>query len=144
MILQRLVGGTGQGLAFLRTTAHNVLQRHQTLHDMLDWSYELLDPQQHRLFGRLSVFLGGWTLHAALAIGMAEDQTATLDDVLEQVESLIDHSLVKRMLREEGPLEENPEPHFHFLETIREYGLGRLGACGEREAMQRRHGTYYR
>ncbi len=143
LILQRLVGGTGQSLTFLRTTAHNVLQRHQTLHDMLDWSYELLDPPQQRLFRRLSVFLGGWTLHAALAIGMAEDQTATLDDVLEQVESLIDHSLVKRMSREEGPLEENPEPRFHFLETIREYGLGRLGACGEREAMQRGHATYY-
>ena len=143
LILQRLVGGTGQSLTFLRTTARNILQRHQTLHDTLDWSYELLDPPQQRLFRRLSVFLGGWTLHAALAIGMAKDQTATLDDVLEQVESLIDHSLVKRMSREEGPLQENPEPRFHLLETIREYGLGRLGACGEREAMQRRHATYY-
>jgi len=143
MILQRLAGGTGQSLTFLRSTAHNVLQRYQTLHDMLDWSYELLDPQQQCLFRHLSVFLGGWALPAALATGMAEDQTATLDDVLEQMESLIDHSLVKRMPLEEGPLEENAEPRFHFLETIREYALGRLVACGEREDMQRRHATYY-
>ncbi len=146
MILQRLTGGTGHSLAFLRSTAHNVLQRHQTLQDTLDWSYELLDPRQQRLFRQLSVFLNGWTLHAALTICMAEDQAATLDTLLEQMESLIDHSLVKRMPLEEGPLEENPEPRFHFLETIREYALGRLGACGEREdveEMQRRHATYY-
>jgi predicted ATPase len=142
-ILQRLADGTGQRLAFLRSTARNVLPRHQTLHDTLDWSYELLNPQQQYLFRHLSVFLGGWTLHAALAIGMAEDQSATLDDVLEQMESLIDHSLVKRMPLEEGPLEEHPESRFHFLETIREYALGQLEAYGEHEDVQRQHAAYY-
>jgi len=142
MILQRLVSGTGQRLTFLRSTARNVLQRHQTLYETLDWSYELLDPQQ-RLFRRLSVFLGGWTVHAALALGLEEGQILPLDDVLEQVESLIDHSLVKRMSLEKDPLEENPELRFHFLETIREYALGQLEARGEREDMQRRHATYY-
>src|SRR2546421_3109510 len=143
MILQRLAGGTGQSLTFLRSTAHNVLQRHQTLHDTLDWSYELLDLRQQCLFRRLSVFLGGWTLHAALNIAAAEDQATTLDDLLEQMEALIDHSLMKRMSLEERPLEGNPEPRFHLLETIREYALGQLGACGEREDIQRRHATHY-
>ncbi|TMC16113.1 MAG: tetratricopeptide repeat protein [Chloroflexi bacterium] len=143
MILQRLAGGTGQSLTFLRSTAHNVLQRHQTLHDTLDWSYELLDLRQQCLFRRLSVFLGGWTLHSALTIAAAEDQATTLDDLLEQMEALIDHSLVKRMSLEERPLDENPEPRFHLLETIREYALGQLGACGEREDIQRRHATHY-
>ncbi len=140
IILQRLVSGTGQRLTFLRSTARNVLQRHQTLYETLDWSYELLDPQQQRLFRRLSVFLGGWTLHAAQALGLEEGH---LDDVLEPMESLINHSLVKRMPLEKGPLEGNPEPRFHFLETIREYALGQLEACGEREDMQRQHATYY-
>ena len=166
MILQRLVSGTGQRLTFLRSTARNVLQRHQTLYETLDWSYELLDPQQQRLFRRLSVFLGGWTVQAALALGLevghglpiepADPQgsrasgvagshfnAAPLDGVLEQVESLIDHSLVKRMSLEKDPLEKNPELRFHFLETIREYALGQLEACGEREDMQRRHATHY-
>ncbi len=143
MILQRLAGGTGQSLTFLRSTAHNVLQRHQTLHDTLDWSYELLDLRQQCLFRRLSVFLGGWTLHAALNIAAAEDQATTLDDLLEQMEALIDHSLVKRMALEERPLEEISEQRFHLLETIREYALGQLGACGEREDIQRRHATHY-
>ncbi len=142
-IVQRLAGGTGQSLAFLRHTAHNVLPRHQTLHDTLDWSYKLLDPQQQCLFRRLSVFLGGWTLHAALAICLPEDQAATLDEMLEQMEILIDHSLVKRLSLEDPPLEENTEPRFHFLETIREYALGQLAASGEREDIQRRHAIYY-
>ncbi len=143
IILQRLVSGTGQRLTFLRSTSRNVLQRHQTLYETLDWSYELLDPQQQRLFRRLSVFLGGWTVHAALALGLEEGPIAPLGDVLEQMESLIDHSLVKRMSLEKDPLEKNPEPRFHCLETIREYALGQLEACGEREDMQRRHATYY-
>ncbi len=143
MILQRLADGTGQNLTFLRSTAHNVLQRHQTLQKTLDWSYELLDPSQQCLFRRLSVFSGGWTLHAAMAIGMAENQATTLDDVLEHIEALIDHSLVQRMSREEGSFEEHAEPRFHFLETIREYGLGRLEACGERAKLQRQHAIYY-
>jgi predicted ATPase len=142
-IVQRLAGGTGQSLAFLRHTVHNVLPRHQTLHDTLDWSYKLLDPQQQCLFRRLSVFLGGWTLHAALAICLPKDQAATPDEMLEQMEILIDQSLVKRLSLEEPPLEENTEPRFHFLETIREYALGQLEACGEREDIQRRHAIYY-
>ncbi len=142
-ILQRLAGGPGQRLIFLRSTTSNVIQRHQTLHDTLDWSYELLDSPQRCLFRRLSVFLGGWTAQAALATGMPENKAATLDNVLEEMESLIDHSLVKRMSLEEGPLEEKAEPRFYCLETIREYGLGRLEACGEWEDMQRRHATYY-
>src|SRR5215469_3276956 len=135
IILQRLVSGAGQRLAFLRSTSRNVLQRHQTLYETLDWSYELLDPQQQRLFRCLSVFLGGWTLHAAQALGP--------DDVLEQMESLINHSLVKRMSLEKGPLEEKLEPRFYFLETIREYALGQLEACEEREDLQRQHAAYY-
>jgi len=143
LILQRLAGGGGQRLTFLRSSARDVLPRHQSLHDTLEWSYELLDPPQQRLFRRLSVFLGGWPLDAAVAIGLAEDQAATLDDALERIESLIDHSLVKRVLPEEGPPEENAELRFYFLETIREYAMGRLEACGEREDIQRRHAIYY-
>ena len=59
------------------------------------------------------------------------------------METLIDHSLVKRMPLEEGPLEAHLELRFHFLETIREYALGQLGAHGERENVQRQHATYY-
>jgi Predicted ATPase len=143
MILQRLGDGTGQSLTFLRSTTRNVLQRYQTLQKTLDWSYDLLDPAQQRVFRRLSVFLGSWTPHAALAITMGELPTGTLDDALEQIEALIDHSLVKRMVQAEDVQAEKLEPRFYFLELIREYGLVQLEAAGELEDIQRQHALYY-
>ncbi|HZU70333.1 MAG TPA: NB-ARC domain-containing protein [Ktedonobacteraceae bacterium] len=155
-IWQRLVDSRGGRLAFLHATTYNTLQRHQTLQETLDWSYDLLNERQQRLFRRLAVFLGGWSLHAALAIAVSDNEKTTLDDALLQMEALIDHSIVKRALPESmaSPLaspdqfaeifeEANPEPRFYFLETIREYALKQLAASGELEEMQRSHATYY-
>ena len=140
-LLQKLVDR--QSLTFLRSRAHNVLPRHRTLYETLDWSYELLDPAEQCLFLRLGVFLGGWTAQAVLAICLATDQTATLDDALERIEALIDQSLVKCTLPAGGSQDVSLEPRFYFLETIREYSRGRLEACGEHAELQRQHATYY-
>ncbi len=142
-ILDRLAQGTGQSLTFLRSTAQDVPPRHRTLRDMLDWSYELLDARQQRFFRRLGVFLGGWTLEAALAVGLEENPAATLDDALEQMRALIDHSLVKRIALEKDCPHERLEPRFYCLETVREYALGQLEASGECEEMLRRHAAWY-
>ncbi|GAC1507743.1 MAG: hypothetical protein NVS2B12_22860 [Ktedonobacteraceae bacterium] len=142
-ILQRLTSERGQSLTFLRSTARDISRRHHTLHETLDWSYELLDPEQQRLFRRLSIFLGGWTLQAARAIALDEPQAFTLDAMLEQIESLLDHSLVKQLPYAEGSDLNDQEPRFYFLETIREYGLEHLEASGERTPIQKRHAQYY-
>ena len=42
-----------------------VLPRQQTLKATIDWSYDLLSPNERLLLQRLSVFAGGWTLEAA-------------------------------------------------------------------------------
>ena len=77
--------------------------RQQTLRATIEWSYELLDPDERRLLAALSVFRGGWTLEAA-------EQVADAD--LELMQSLVDKSLVRRW--ESG--------RFGMLETIREFG----------------------
>ena len=143
LILDKLTDKTGQSLTFLRSTARDVLHRHQTLQNTLDWSYGLLDPQLQCCFRRLGVFLGGWTADAVAAIAILDGGTASRDEALDVIESLIDHSLVKRMLLETGSPVDEKEPRFYFLETIREYAMGRLEACGEREDVQRRHSKYY-
>lgn len=136
-------GHTGKGLSFLRATASNMDQRHQTLHDTLNWSYELLDAGQQRLFRRLGVFLGGWTIPSAAAICVEENRPAKEDDLLAQIESLIDHSLVRQALPEEDSRLEWDEPRFSYLETIHDYAREQLQANGELEAMQQRHAHYF-
>ena len=142
-ILEKLTDRTGQGLTFLRSTARDVPQRQQTLLETLDWSYGLLDLPLQSLCRHLSVFSGNWTIDAVVAICLPRDKTAARDEVFDLLEILIDHSLVKRVILGQGFSEEQQEPRFYFLETIREYALKQLEESGEREEAQRRHAEYY-
>ncbi len=92
--------------------------RHQTLRATLDWSYDLLTEPHRKLFARLAVFAGGWTLDAAETVCDGDL------DVLDGLASLIDKSLIKREGTEE-------EPRFALLKTMREYALEKLQGAGE-------------
>lgn len=142
-ILEKLTDRTGQSLTFLRSTARDVPQRQQTLLDTLDWSYGLLDLPLQTLFRHLGVFPGSWTIDAVVAICFPHQKAATRDAALDLIEALIDHSLVKRMMLAAESSDEQQEPRFYLLETIREYALKQLEASGEREMAQRRHMEYY-
>ncbi|HEV2415638.1 MAG TPA: adenylate/guanylate cyclase domain-containing protein [Candidatus Dormibacteraeota bacterium] len=83
--------------------------RHRTLRTTIQWSYDLLTPDERRLFAALSVFRGGWTLEAAERVADAD---------LEVLQSLIDKSLVRRS--ESG--------RYTMLETIREFVTDQLRA----------------
>ena len=48
--------------------SRTALPRQQTLRAMIDWSYDLLSPEEQTLLRRLSVFAGGWTLEAAESV----------------------------------------------------------------------------
>ncbi|MFT4164002.1 MAG: tetratricopeptide repeat protein [Microlunatus sp.] len=113
--------------------------RHQTLRAALDWSHALLDPSEQRLFRRLAVFAGGWSLAGAEAVadpvpGPAEARTGTVLDVLT---GLIEKSFV---------LAENVDGRrrFRFLETIREYALEALDASAESDLVRERQAAYLR
>jgi predicted ATPase/transcriptional regulator with XRE-family HTH domain/Tfp pilus assembly protein PilF len=123
--------------------------RQQTLRGAIDWSYELLAPDEQQLFRRLGVFVGGCTLEAIEAVCTdfgAEDADRSDDpksqipnptfEVLDGVASLLDKSL----LRQEAA---GTESRFGLLDTIREYALERLAAGGEDAAVRRRHFAYY-
>ena len=98
--------------------------RQQTLRATIEWSHDLLDPGEQRLFARLAVFRGGCTLEAAEAI---------CDDDIDQLQSLVDKSLVR--LRDAG--------RFWMLETIREFASERLAESGEEEDLRRRHAEFF-
>jgi predicted ATPase/DNA-binding SARP family transcriptional activator len=104
--------------------------RHQTLRATLDWSFDLLGEQRRKLFARLAVFAGGWTLEAAEAVCGGDI------DVLDGLASLIDKSLV----RLEGTEE---EPRFAMLETIREHAREKLHRAGDESALRSRQLSWY-
>jgi predicted ATPase/class 3 adenylate cyclase len=98
--------------------------RQQTLRATIEWSHDLLDPDEQRLFARLAVFAGGCTLEAAEAVCEAD---------LETLESLVDKSLVRT--RDDG--------RFWMLETIRELARERLAASGEENVLRARHAEHF-
>src|SRR5205807_7675912 len=132
---QALLARLEHRLQVLTSGARDVPARQQTLRNLLAWSYDLLDGKQQQLFGRLSVFVGGCTLEAVEGLYTALGDSPA--DVLDGVTSLIDKSLL-RQTEQEGE-----EPRLLMLETIREYGLERLEASGEAEALWQQHATFY-
>jgi predicted ATPase len=115
--------------------AQNLPSRQQTLHNTLQWSYDLLTQEEQRLFRWLSVFVGGCTLEATEAVCQAEGEQGM--EVLEGVTSLLDKSLLQQTAQEDE------EPRLQLLETIREYGQERLQADGELAAAEQAHASYY-
>jgi predicted ATPase/class 3 adenylate cyclase len=122
-----------QRLPFLTGGARDAPQRQRTLRDTIAWSYDLLQPEDQVLFQRLAVFVGGCTLEAAEAVANADGAL----DVFGGVERLGEHSLLRQ---DEGL---GGELRFSMLETVREYGLERLVANGEEDAVRERHAEHF-
>ncbi len=122
-------------LQLLTGGARDLPARQQTLRGAIDWSYELLGSAEQKLFRRLSVFVGGFTLEAAEAVC---DVKSDLElDLLDGVASLMDKSLLQKTDRA------GEEPRFAMLETIREYGLEQLASGGEEPLTKRVHAAYF-
>jgi predicted ATPase/class 3 adenylate cyclase/Tfp pilus assembly protein PilF len=125
-LLVRLSLTYDQRQTLLTGTGSDRPERHQTLRSAIDWSYGLLRPSEQRMFRRLAIFSGGFTLDAAESV-CATDPDLSLQ-VLDGVASLIDKSLLRQAE------EVAREPRYRMLETIREYALVQLQAAGELDA----------
>jgi predicted ATPase/serine/threonine protein kinase len=114
--------------------ARDLPQRQQTLRAAMDWSYDLLNAAEQRLFRRLSVFVGGCNLEGVEAVC---DTKGDLNlDLLDGMASMVDKSLVQQAERT------NDETRFVMLETIREYALEKLQASREEALTKRAHAAY--
>lgn len=116
--------------------ARDAPRRHQTLRDTIDWSYGLLSSDEQRLFARLSVFAGGWTLDAAEAICPDGDL-----DVLSGVSALVDKSLVRH--EDASRIDGEAGGRFTMLETIHEYAQEQLDRMEDAQDVRRRHAQYF-
>ncbi|MDP8931343.1 MAG: tetratricopeptide repeat protein, partial [Actinomycetota bacterium] len=124
-----------QRLPLLSGGDRNTPERQRTLRRTIEWSYDLLDEAEQRMFSRLAVFAGGADLQAVEAVVNAGGELGL--DTLNGLARLVDNSLVQSVEATEG------EPRFTMLETIREYGLERLAESGEEAAIRRRHGEHW-
>jgi predicted ATPase/class 3 adenylate cyclase len=135
MTVQQIAGRLNDRFRLLTGGRRTALPRQQTLQALIDWSWNLLTEDERVLLRRLSVFSGGWSLAAAENV----TGTAPLDEygVLDSLEGLINKSLV--VVQQE----EDAEPRYGMLETIRQYAEGRLVDSGEAFAVRERHVAHF-
>jgi predicted ATPase len=129
--------------------SRTALPRHRTLRAVVEWSWDLLTPPERLLAERFSVFPAGATAEAVARVcGVDAD---AVDDLLG---CLADKSLLSRgetVPRVPGPRDtaEGPSPaadmtvRLRMLETIREFGAGRLAGHADAGQVRRRHAEYY-
>ena len=125
--LRLLTGGTRQTPA-----------RQQTLRATIEWSYNLLQPAEQRLFVQLAVFVGSFDLQAAESICGAEVGGEWAEEmVLDGLQALMN----KQMIRPIADLDSGPR--FMMLETIREFAMDQLVVGRNVETLRRRHASYF-
>ncbi len=126
---EALLGRLEKRLTVLTGGPRDAPARQRTLRDAIDWSWDLLDPDEQIVFRRLGIFAGGFSLEAAEAVANPDGVL----DVIGLVEQLCEHSLLRSMDAAEG------EPRFGMLETVREFAIERLAESGEEVATRAAH-----
>ena len=126
----------GSRLRLLRGGARDLPARQRTLRSTIEWSYQLLEPGEQRLFELLSVFSGAG-FEAVEVVAAELDRLTELEvDILDGLTSLVDKSLLRQAAAE--------EPRLVMLETIREYAAERLDGAPELGGAARRaHAAYF-
>ncbi|MDQ3880642.1 MAG: hypothetical protein M3295_06190, partial [Chloroflexota bacterium] len=124
-----------RSLRTLTGGARDLPARQQTLRGAIDWSHDLLDEPDRRLFARFAVFEGGASLAEIEAVCGPEDEIGR--DLLDGLASLADKSLLRRVPSA------TDDARFAMLATIREYAMERLDASRESDELRRRHAAAY-
>jgi predicted ATPase len=127
---QDLLARLDQSLTLLTSGPSDAVSRHRTLRDAIGWSYDLLHPDEQRLFRRLGVFRG-FTIESATAVTDLSRRA-----VFDGIDSLLSKSLIYRLVG-------IGKARFAMLETLREFSLDQLDTAGEQEEVVRRHATYF-
>ncbi|HEX6509061.1 MAG TPA: LuxR C-terminal-related transcriptional regulator [Chloroflexota bacterium] len=119
----------------LHWDAQDLPPRQRSLHAALEWSYELLSDEEQRLFRHLGVFLRQVSLDAIAAILGDGDEEQTFGGLAALAE--------KSLVLPRQPEDEDPEPSFGMLETVREYAWEQLERHEELEHARRAHAQYF-
>jgi predicted ATPase/DNA-binding CsgD family transcriptional regulator/transcriptional regulator with XRE-family HTH domain len=129
-LLQRL----DHALPLLVDGARDLPPRQRTMRAAIEWSYNLLPADERTLFTRLAVFVGGFSLEAAEAVGTDEELGA--DQILRLLRRLVDQSLVVRDVN-------GADVRYRLLEPIRQFASERLTASESANAARDRHAVFF-
>lgn len=121
----------GDRFRLLAGGRRTAVPRQQTLHALIDWSWDLLTEDDRQLLRRLSIFAGGWTADAATKV--VGDGSGAVDQVelVDGLSRLVDRSLVL--------VDRGPTTRYRMLETIRQYAREKLIEAGEVASVADRH-----
>src|SRR3984957_11087579 len=125
--LAEILEGLHDRFRLLTGGARTAVRRQQTLRASVDWSHALLTDSERVLFRRLAVFLGGFDLAAAQAVGGGADVQRF--QMLDMLTLLVNKSLV--VADDSGG-----RTRYRLLETVRQYALEKLGESGEADAVR--------
>ncbi len=129
-IAERLERDSG----FLRRSSGSAPARHRTLQAALEWSHQMLEPVEQRLFRMLGCFQGTFSLAAAEAVGT--DDLLRTDDILDLLGVLVDGSLVH-------VVEDPHQPRYKLLGPVRQFATEALRASGVKTSVRERHARYF-
>jgi predicted ATPase/transcriptional regulator with XRE-family HTH domain len=134
LTLKTLLEKLDDRFAILTGGVRKTLSRQQTMRALIDWSYDLLTPQEQCLFEVLSIFRGGCTL--ALATSVCGGDGLTANDILDLLASLVDKSLLVVDL-------DGEEPRYALPESSRDYAREKLLTRGVWNVVAHRHALAY-
>ena len=136
LTVEQIAARLGDRFRLLSCAGRMVPARHRTLRAAIDWSHDLLSPQEKILLRRLAIF-AGWPLDMAeqICAGQDSDELAA-GDVLNLLTGLADKSLVMAEAGADGRI------RYRMLDTIREYAAAQLDEAGETERMRVRFRDY--
>lgn len=124
--IDELASGLDDRFTLLSGGLRAVLPRHQTLRALIDWSWTLLDADERELLMAVAIYPAGIAANDAAAVAEVHGIRPTAFD------ALVDKSLLQRS-----------SGRFRALETIREYGLERLGESGSLDRRRREQAARY-
>ncbi|MGO4594554.1 DUF4062 domain-containing protein [Leifsonia sp. 2TAF2] len=127
-------------LSVLVGGSRDLPERQQTIRRTIEWSTQLLAPEQRRLLARLGTFEGGFTLEAAEFVGASGEGDGDGDggdpDVISDLAVLVDSSLVSQH-------DSDDRPRFTMQAIVREYAREQLQSGGELDRARDAHARYF-
>jgi predicted ATPase/DNA-binding XRE family transcriptional regulator len=133
--------GLANPLELLTGGGRDVPARHRTIRGAIEWSYNLLDTDEQRLFRCLGVFVGGFTPEAVTDV--YEHEPGSYSSASDGLLSLADKHLVREEKQTSGPDAKGAMSRFSLLEAIREYSVEKMEQDGEAAETRHRHALYY-